>query len=44
VMNYSIPVFQLIYGSVPNLTASGNLLSQFGLSIFQALDITKKHV
>jgi len=44
VMNYSIPVFQLIYGSVPNLTASGNLLAQFGLSIFQTLDITKKHV
>ena len=44
VMNYSIPVFQLIYGSVPNLTASGNLLSQFGLSIFQAIDISKNHL
>src|SRR5207253_9428205 len=37
VMNYSIPVFQLIYGSVPNLTQAGNLLSQYGLSIFQTL-------
>ncbi len=44
VMNYSIPVFQLIYGSVPNLTASGNLLSQIGLSIFQAIDISKNHL
>jgi len=44
VMNYSIPVFQLIYGSVPNLTQAGNLLSQYGLSIFQTLDISKNHL
>src|SRR3989475_11614492 len=44
VMNYSIPVFQLIYGSVPNLTQAGNLLSQFGLSIFQTLDATRSIV
>ena len=40
-LNYSIPVFQLIYGSVPNLTQAGNLLTQFGLSIFQTIDISK---
>jgi len=44
VMNYSIPVFQLIYGSVPNLTQAGNLLSQYGLSIFQTLDISKNDI
>jgi peptide/nickel transport system substrate-binding protein len=40
-LNYSIPVFQLLYGSSPNLTQAGNLLSQFGLSIFQTLDATR---
>jgi peptide/nickel transport system substrate-binding protein len=40
-LNYSIPVFQLVYGSSPNLVQSGNLLSQYGLSIFQAIDISK---
>jgi peptide/nickel transport system substrate-binding protein len=44
VLNYSIPVFQLIYGSVPNLTRAGNLLTQFGLSIFATLDISKSHL
>ncbi len=44
VLNYSIPVFQLIYGSVPNLTQAGNLLTQFGLSIFATLDISKNHL
>ncbi len=44
VMNYSIPVFQLIYGSVPNLTQAGNLLTQYGLSIFATLDISKNHL
>jgi peptide/nickel transport system substrate-binding protein len=44
VLNYSIPVFQLIYGSVPNLTQAGNLLTQFGLSIFATLDISKIHL
>lgn len=40
-LNYSIPVFQLVYGSIPNLTQAGNLLTQFGLTIFQAVDIVK---
>ena len=40
-LNYSIPVFQLLYGSSPNLTQAGNLLSQLGLSIFQTLDATR---
>jgi peptide/nickel transport system substrate-binding protein len=40
-LNYSIPVFQDVYGSSPNLTQAGNLLTQFGLSIFQTLDSIK---
>lgn len=40
-LNYSIPVFQLVYGSVPNLIQAGNLLTQFGLAIFQTIDISK---
>lgn len=40
-LNYSIPVFQLIYGSVPNLTQAHSLLSQMGLAIFQTIDISK---
>jgi peptide/nickel transport system substrate-binding protein len=40
-LNYSIPVFQLVYGSSPNLLQSNNLLSQYGLGIFQAIDISK---
>jgi peptide/nickel transport system substrate-binding protein len=40
-LNYSIPVFQLVYGSSPNLTQAGNLLTQFGLTIFQTTDVSK---
>lgn len=40
-LNYSVPVFQLIYGSIPNLVQAGNLLTQYGLTIFQTIDISK---
>jgi peptide/nickel transport system substrate-binding protein len=40
-MPYSLPVFQTLYGSSPNLTQAKNLLSQAGLSV-QTLDATRK--
>jgi peptide/nickel transport system substrate-binding protein len=41
-MPYSIPVFQTVYGSSPNLTQAQNLLPQVHLSIYVALDVARK--